>query len=114
MAENHPKQKNWLSRGLAKFRLGQYEEALEDCSQALELDPKNASAYVIRGEAKGRLGQHKEALADVKKALEFGASGAETQAMCAVLYHQLGNIAQRDKYAALAHQKGSSFPWEMA
>lgn len=35
--------------------LGQYQKALADCNKAIELDPKNAQAYINRGAAYGDL-----------------------------------------------------------
>ena len=65
-------------RGVAKFRLGRHQEAIEDCTKAMDfcsevirLDPKNATAWNYRGFAKVSLSHHQEAIEDCTKAIEI-------------------------------------------
>ena len=65
-------------RGVAKFRLGRHQEAIEDCTKAIDfcsevirLDPKNATAWNYRGFAKVSLSRHQEAIEDCTKAIEI-------------------------------------------
>ena len=44
----------YISRGNAKLELGQYQEAIADFDQALQLQPDDASAYISRGNARAR------------------------------------------------------------
>ena len=62
---------NYFSSGLAKADLGDKKEAIEDYTKAIEIDPKNASAYHNRGLAKVDLGDEKGALEDYVKAIEL-------------------------------------------
>ncbi len=42
----------YLAAGIAKVELGDYTGAIEDCSKAIEHNPKLAAAYYSRGLAK--------------------------------------------------------------
>lgn len=46
----------------------QYQQAISDCTQAIQLDPKLAASYTFRGNAKGALKDYKGAIADFQKA----------------------------------------------
>ena len=56
-------------RGLAKYRLKNYSEAIADCDQALQLKPDYTQAYCLRGLAKYRLKNYSEAIADHDQAI---------------------------------------------
>jgi tetratricopeptide (TPR) repeat protein len=51
--------------------LERYEEALEDFSRAIELDPTLAPAFSDRGSIFAHLGRHDEALADYRHAVQL-------------------------------------------
>ena len=55
----------------AKYDLGDYEGAVQDCNKAIELDPDYASAYYNRGIAKYGLGDYEGAVQDYSKAIEL-------------------------------------------
>ena len=57
-------------KSLAKFRLEQYEETIENLDKAIELEPKVSFSYRYRGLAKTRLGQYTEAIKDLSEAIE--------------------------------------------
>ena len=59
-----------------KVHKGDYQGAIADCNEAIELDPKNATAYSNRGSAKRELGDYQGACLDWGKAGELGYSGA--------------------------------------
>ena len=52
----------YSNRGNAKVRLGQHEDAIADCDQAIHLDSNDANAYGNRGNAKAQLGRHEDAI----------------------------------------------------
>ena len=53
VTERGKRSKNpFIRSGNAKMQLKQYEEAIEDYSSAIEIDPNNAGYYCIRGVAK--------------------------------------------------------------
>ncbi len=59
----------YIEQGVAKHKLGQYEEAVTAYDAALRLDPGNVEALINRGAAKAELNRHSEAIADYNAAL---------------------------------------------
>lgn len=59
------------TRGAAKAGLNDYNEAIEDFSECIQLNPKKALYYHDRAKAKEALGQHEAAKADFAKAKEI-------------------------------------------
>ncbi len=59
------------TRGAAKAALGDHKAAIEDFSESIRLNPKEALYYHDRGKAKEALNQHEEAKADFAKATEL-------------------------------------------
>ncbi|MGF2040360.1 MAG: tetratricopeptide repeat protein [Nostoc sp. CmiVER01] len=62
-------QQTLYQEGINKYDEGNYEGAIEDFNQAIELDPKNALAYNRRGDAYYRLGDYEQAQADSSQAI---------------------------------------------
>src|SRR5262249_14832113 len=54
-----------------------YDQAVNDCDQALKLEPGNAKGYYIRAVARGRQKQFPHALVDVEKAIDLDPKFAE-------------------------------------
>ena len=61
----------YLRWGYAKYRLDQYQAAIDDYDAAINLKPDFASAYYFRGTVKRSLGQYKEAIEDYDTAIDF-------------------------------------------
>lgn len=68
----------YYRRGLAKYRLGNYEDAIEDFNKAIEFGIKNTSIYNIRGYIKYRIGNYKDAIVDWEKFIEIEPSTKES------------------------------------
>ena len=60
-----------LRWGYAKYRLDQYQAAIDDYNAAINLKPDFASAYYFRGTVKRSLGQYKEAIEDYDTAIDL-------------------------------------------
>ena len=60
-----------MEEGRASYERGDYAEAIECLTRAIELDPKNAMAYHLRGWARAHLGDIAGELADWSKAIEI-------------------------------------------
>ena len=58
----------YLSSGLEKMNRGDFEEAIPDFDQTLEIDSQLANAYLHRGIAKIELRRYEEAMEDFNKA----------------------------------------------
>ena len=63
----------YLARAQASLEAGQFEAAITDFSQALELDPENADIYYWRGLAFKALQNFKRAIVDFDQALKLNA-----------------------------------------
>jgi len=59
------------NRGIAYSDLGNYRQAIDDCSRAIEINPVFAEAYYNRGNAYINLGNHRQAIEDYSKAIEI-------------------------------------------
>ena len=59
------------TRGAAKAGLGDYNGAIEDFSESIQLNPKKALYYHDRGAAREALNQHEAAIVDFQKAKEL-------------------------------------------
>jgi tetratricopeptide (TPR) repeat protein len=66
---------NWseplLERAKINAKLGRFTETIEDCTQALRLDPSNPVALNFRGFAKLSLYQLKDAISDFDEAIRL-------------------------------------------
>ncbi|BDI16094.1 hypothetical protein ANSO36C_18960 [Nostoc cf. commune SO-36] len=62
-------QKTFYQKGVNKYNTGNYEGAIQDFNQSIELDPQNALAYNRRGDAYYRLGDYEQAQADSSQAI---------------------------------------------
>src|SRR5690606_7101097 len=59
-----------------KSRSGKYEEAIEDYTKVIQVDPSDARAYHDRGKAKYHIGDYHGAIEDYTKAIEIDPSDA--------------------------------------
>ncbi|XP_059637591.1 uncharacterized protein LOC132279587 [Cornus florida] len=62
------------NRGTCFFKLGKYEDAIKECTKAIELNASYVKALLRRGEAQEKLEHFEEAIADMKKILELDES----------------------------------------
>ncbi len=60
----------FISRGTFKGTEN-YEDAIEDYTKAIEIEPKSVFAYRLRGDAKSELGDYQGAIDDYTKAIEI-------------------------------------------
>ena len=61
----------YMFRASAKIKLGDFQGADQDCTEALERNPFLDYAYYLRGFARNKMTYYKEAYKDFTKALEF-------------------------------------------
>ena len=60
-----------FERGNRRQESGDYDGALSDFTRIIEINPRNASAYINRGNAKASLGDYQGAVLDHNKAIEI-------------------------------------------
>ena len=77
-----------------RLALGEVENAQSFAGQALDLNPKSATAWALRGRVNLRAGQPRQALADLQRSLAFAPGNREVLMDLAETYRQL-NEPQR-------------------
>ncbi|NXU80796.1 TOM34 protein, partial [Oreotrochilus melanogaster] len=66
----HQECATYTNRALCYLALKQYKEAVQDCTEALRLDPKNVKALYRRAQALKELKDYKSSIADIKSLLK--------------------------------------------
>ena len=96
---------DFLAKIRSKMRLGEWQEALADCSWLLQTDPYNAEAYHCRGTIQIELKNYQKAKADLRQAAQYFRSqnnlteAAKMERLCLQL--QLANaISQPPNFPA--------------
>jgi tetratricopeptide (TPR) repeat protein len=64
-------EKTPLQQGMDAYDKGDYDQAIADFNQAIQLDPKNAKAYYKRGNAYGHKDEYDKAIADEDQAIQI-------------------------------------------
>ena len=82
------------NRGLIYAALGQYQEAIHDYNQAIELDPNHLYAYNNRGVAYAALGQYQEAIHDYNQAIELNPTDMNAYYNRGLSWFKLGEYKQ--------------------
>ncbi len=83
----------WFERGNAYVQLGNFEDAVNDFTQAINTDPNFADAYYNRGLVLGRLEKHEQAISDFTQALTLNPKNINAFADRGVAYGSLGQHA---------------------
>lgn len=71
LKQDNPTPSNYHTRAVTKAALHDYDGAIEDFDEAIQIKPDNALYYHERGLVKETHGQHEEAKADFEKAKEL-------------------------------------------
>ena len=69
------KVKAYISRAAAYIALERYDEAIADCTEAINLDPRLILAYVSRVAAYNAIGEYELAIADSTEAIKIADAG---------------------------------------
>lgn len=83
---------NLFRSGVEKARRQDYEGAIDDFSEVLDLNPEYIPAYYNRGLARSLLGQVEEAIGDYTEALEFNPEDIEAYNNRGILRYRLGDF----------------------
>jgi tetratricopeptide (TPR) repeat protein len=80
---------NYNRRGIFYYSRKKYEEALADCTRAIQLNPETASSYFNRGLVYSNLEKYEEALADFSRAIELDPEVSIFYIQRANIYHDV-------------------------
>ena len=94
---------HYFDRGLAWYKTGHYENAMEDFNKVIILDPRRSAAYVYRGLCQMNRGEYHGALSDYTTALSRNPEDATVHNNLAWLYATAEDEKFRDKAKALEH-----------
>ena len=89
-----PTARAYCGRGGAYGVLQNFNKTVEDCTQAIKLDPNYAMAYTNRGAAYGNLDNYQAAMADMNKAIQCDPTLALAWNNRAALYLMAGEVNQ--------------------
>lgn len=67
------------NRAVCFLKLGRYDDAIKECTKALELNPSYVKALLRRGEAQEKLEHYEEAISDMKKIIEIDPSNDQAR-----------------------------------
>lgn len=81
----------FYQQGIEFFIKGQFEFALSQFNQSIEIDPQYAKSYTMRGIVYHALGQPEKSLVDYNSALSFNPNQAAAYCNRGIVRHQLGD-----------------------
>ncbi len=81
-------------QGADKFQRGNYQGAIADLNQSIDLNPQNAFAYNSRGNAHFELRQYEDAIAQYNQAIALNPDYAEAYFNRGLAHQLMGNDAQ--------------------
>ena len=70
-----------VRQGDEYFKLGQYQQAIEEYDKAIKLNPNDAIGYKTRGNSYLALAQYQRAIEDYDKAIELDPNDAEARTL---------------------------------
>ncbi|XP_064482252.1 protein unc-45 homolog B-like [Ornithodoros turicata] len=95
LCDDHSTRATLLSnKAAANLKLERYEDALEDCTSALEITPSDVKALFRRSQANEALGKVDEAFKDARKALHIDPNNKSLQVTLQSLSARLQDIAK--------------------
>jgi tetratricopeptide (TPR) repeat protein len=102
--------KRYFSRGDAYYNKGNYDQAIEDYTKAINFNPDSAIEYCYRGDAYKNKGNYDQAIADYTKAISFDPNNMEAYFGRGVAYKSKGNydLAIADYNKAITLNTSSS------
>ncbi|MCD4736944.1 MAG: tetratricopeptide repeat protein, partial [Bacteroidales bacterium] len=105
-----------FKNGNAKFKLGNYQGAIEDYSKAINLNKTFKEAYYSRAICRSKLKLYEEALADYNNVLEFEPENLDALFNRAYYIKEqtgdfAGAIADYDKYITINNKGNNAFAY---
>ena len=82
---------SYYNRGLNHSRLGQYDEAIADLTQAIALDPTDVPQYSIRASAYEAIGELEAAIKDYERIIELDPNFADAHYRLGLAYRELSD-----------------------
>ena len=96
----------YLSRAVAKLKLGNLREAVGDFTKYIELNPDKAKGYHMRGLAYLDMRDYDKAIADFDKAIEMNSGYGVAYLSRGTAHSEAGNTEQAEKDLTIATRMG--------
>lgn len=95
--DESPEFNHFFQRGLAKYEQQNYQGALAEFNQAIEIDSGHPDAYIYRGDVKEKLEDNRGAIADYNQAINLDSTHPKA-------YYRRGNVLRKvgDNWGAIA------------
>ncbi|WP_442948973.1 tetratricopeptide repeat protein [Nostoc sp.] len=86
-----------MKRGYARHFLKDYQAAIKDYTQAIQIAPKNVTAYIKRGDAQYSLKKYQAAIDDYTKAIRLSPDSVDAYKNRGFVYEKNLQNKQEDK-----------------
>jgi len=86
----------FFNRGVSHNNKGDYDRAVADYDQAIELNPVEASYYSNRGISLSSKGEHDRAIADFSQAIKLAPNGAQYYTLRGIAYQKRALASPQD------------------
>ena len=106
------KRQAYMLSGGAHNALGEYNDAIDDCSKAIESDPKSSLPYSDRAFAYKQLHRFDEALRDCNEAIKLDPKHASNYGMRAAIHASLMRADLAKVRELRAARAGEESPWQ--
>lgn len=83
----------YIHRGVLKYKLGKYKEAIRDFDSAIALSPEIAEAFINRGLAKSKIMDYRSAIKDFNRALTLDRLNVQAYQSRGNAYFKIENYA---------------------
>ena len=87
-------QSTYFDSGNEHWKQGEYQEAIDDYTSAIKINPDDADAYVNRGAAYHNLGKHQEAIDDFNTAIKINPNYAKAYYNRGMVCKKLGRYQE--------------------
>ncbi len=93
-----------FGKGLGLYGQQKYDEAIAELTQAIEVDPKFADAYLALGHALHKLGRLPEAAESIAKAIAINGREALYHTSLSTVYRDMGRISDAEEEMAISFE----------
>ena len=91
-ANANPLANQYFYQGVEKYKVGNFQGAIDDYTRAIEINPQYAAAYQLRGSSKSILGDIQGAIADYTKVIEIDPQDANAYQLRGIAREKVNDL----------------------